>query len=99
MFRHIFIGVVKPKAEESKINDRLKVMKSIAKEVGGVTNFAAGRNLGWYTPDDTLILTGDFESKEARMKFVNSDYHMQKLAAVAGEVFDMDKSAGYQFEF
>ena len=33
------------------------------------------------------------------MKFINSDYHMQKLAAVAGEVFDLDRSAGYQFEF
>ena len=99
MYRHIFIGVIKPDVDESKIRERLEVMKSVATEVGGVSNFAAGRNVGWYTPTDALILTGDFESKDAWTRFINSDYHMRKLAAVAGEVFDLEKSAGYQFEF
>ncbi|MCH5235659.1 MAG: Dabb family protein [Muribaculaceae bacterium] len=99
MIRHIFIGVIKEGVPASKINERLEVMKGLKDAVPFVKNFAVGRNLGWFTPIDSLVLTADFDNKEKWEEFINSDYHMQKLGAVAGEVFDMEKSSAYQFEY
>lgn len=99
MIRHIFIGVIKPGVDENKINERLNVMKEIGKYVPQVSNLAVGRNLNWYTQQDALVLVGDFKSKEDWLAFINSEYHQEKLNKVAGEVFDMDASLGYEYEF
>ena len=99
MYRHVFVGVIKPGVDEVKISERLEVMRGIGAAVPEVSNLAVGRNTGWYTQQDALVLVGDFLSKEDWLAFINSDYHQQKLIAVAAEVFDMDASLGYQFEF
>ena len=99
MIKHVFVGVIKEGVDEAKINERLEVMRAIDKYVPQVSNLAVGRNLNWYTQQDALVLTGDFNSKEDWLAFINSDYHQEKLIKVAGEVFDMEKSLGYEYEF
>ena len=99
MYRHVFVGVIKQGVDEAKISERLQVMRGIGEAVPVVSNLAVGRNTGWFTQQDAIVLVGDFKGKEEWLAFINSDYHQQNLVAVAGEVFDMDASVGYQFEF
>lgn len=97
MYRHVFIGVIKPGVSEEKILERINVMKAVTESVAEVKNAAVGRNVGWFNPQDAILLISDFENQEAFNAFILSEPH-QQLGAVAGEVFDMDASTAYQIQ-
>lgn len=97
MYRHIFNGVVKEGISEEIIEARLDALQ-VLKTLPQAKSVTIGRNLKWYTPQEVLIVIADFETKSDWEAFVASPEHMA-LNEVASEVFDLEKSSGYQVEY
>lgn len=97
MYRHIFNGVVKAGISEETIEARLDALQ-VLKTLPQAKSVTIGRNLQWYTPREVLIVTADFENKSDWEAFVASPEHTA-LNEVASEVFDLEKSCGYQIEY
>ncbi len=97
MYRHIFNGVVKEGISEETIEARLDALQ-VLKTLPQAKSVAIGRNLQWYTPQEVLIVIADFKNKSDWEAFVTSAEHTA-LNKVASEVFDLEKSCGYQIEY
>lgn len=97
MYKHIFNGVVKEGVSEEAINARLNALQEL-KNIPQAKSVTIGRNLKWYMPQEVLIVVADFENKADWEAFLASPEHTA-LNQIASEVFDLEKSSGYQIEY
>lgn len=77
MIRHFFMTALKPGTDPAMVDTILEEYQKLKNCVPGITDFHAGKNLGWYQDKITLILVADLPDRKTWDLFLNHPIHLE----------------------
>lgn len=72
MIRHIFMAATKPEVSQEKIDEIVAALNALKPKF---PTLRAGKNLGWFDNKTQVVVTGEFENRDAWNAFINSPEH------------------------
>ena len=99
MIRHIFIGTFKEGISDEIKQKELADMKAIKDKIPGIVAQEVGFSTGWAGPENQIVLTVDFATKEDFDLYMAHPYHMEYIDKTGTMYFDRSTFVAAQFEF
>ena len=96
MIRHIFIGTFK---EGIPAEIREKELADMKEKIPGIAAQEIGFSTGWAGPEDQIVMTVDFASKEDFDLYMRHPYHRDYIAKMGEMYFDTSTFVSAQFIF
>lgn len=99
MIRHIFIGTFKDGISDETKRKELEDMKAMKEKILGIVAQEVGFSTGWAGPENQIVMTVDFATKEDFDVYMTHPYHMDYIDKTGTEYFDRSTFVAAQFEF
>lgn len=99
MIRHIFIGTFKEGIPAEIREKELADMKTMKEKIPGIAAQEVGFPTGWAGPEDQIVMTVDFASKEDFDLYMRHPYHRDYIAKTGEMYFDTSTFVSAQFIF
>lgn len=99
MIRHIFIATFKEGITAEVQQKELADMKAMKDKIPGVIELEVGFSKGWIGAKNQIVMTVDFETKNAFEDYLKHPYHAEYINQTGIDFFDLSSFVVAQFEY
>lgn len=99
MIRHIFIGTMRAGLDQATREMILRDMAAMKDNIPQIARQDIGFSTGWAGPENQVVMTVDFASKEDFDAYMTHPYHRGHIDDLGDTYFDRESFVSAQFEF